>query len=98
VGRMIVVVVIPVTLGMPGVTVFIPPLVLMLPAVLPCGGQLLPCVDGFSAIPSVMLRGFVEAMVGFGDAALTGIVVGTEHRSGCKRKDACKRSCRKCCP
>ncbi|PYU55672.1 MAG: hypothetical protein DMG56_25000, partial [Acidobacteria bacterium] len=56
----IMVMVIPIALGAPAVFVFIPPAVPLVPALLPGFMQLMPRTIRLSAVPAVMLHGFVE--------------------------------------
>src|SRR5713101_4876403 len=82
----IVVVVIPIAIGMPAVAVFVPPAVPFSPAAFPRLVQFVPGVVRLSAVPAVMLDGFVEFVVRLGDAALaTTVVIG-----GCP---GCSREC-----
>jgi len=82
----IVVVVIPIAIGMPAVAVFVPPAVPFSPAAFPRLVQFVPGVVRLSAVPAVMLDGFVEFVVRLGDAALATIVV----IGGCP---GCSREC-----
>jgi len=79
---MIMIMVIPIALGAPAVSVFIPPAVPLVPAVLPGFMQLMPRTIRLSAVPAVMLHGFVEFVVRLGNAALATIVV-FGGRQGC---------------
>jgi hypothetical protein len=58
------VIVIPVAIAVPAVLIFVPPLVLGLPAVFSRFLQFVPCVLGLLAVPAVMLHGFVNPMIG----------------------------------
>jgi len=79
------VMVIPIALGAPAVFVFIPPAVPLVPALLPGFMQLMPRTIRLSAVPAVMLHGFVELVVRLGNAALATIVVfGGRPRSSWK--------------
>src|SRR2546421_2223937 len=69
-----VIVVIPIAFGMPAVAVFVPPAVPLIPTVLPRFVQFVPSVVRLSAVPTVMLHGFVKFVVRLGDAALATIV------------------------
>jgi hypothetical protein len=89
----IVVVVIPIAIGMPAAAVFIPPAMPFIPAAFPRLMQIVPCVIGLPAIPAVMLHGFVQSVVGLGDAALA-VVVGIRQCTGCSGK--CQHA-NKCC-
>jgi hypothetical protein len=71
----IVVVIIPIAIGMPAVAVFVPPTMPLVPAVLAGLMQFTPCAICLSAIPTVMLHGFVQSVVRLGDTALATMVV-----------------------
>ena len=77
---MIVVVVIPVAIRAPAVSVFVPPPVRVRPAVLPRLVQLLACVRGLPALPPVAFHRLVEPVIGFCDAPLAGPFVGANSR------------------
>jgi hypothetical protein len=89
----IVIVVIPIAIGMPAATVFVPPAMALIPAALPRLMQIVPCVIGLPAIPAVMFHGFVQSVVGLGDAALA-VVVGIRQCTGCSGKG---QHANKCC-
>src|SRR5260370_9281194 len=71
----IVIAVIPIAIGMPAAAVFVPPAVPFSPATFPRLMQFVPGVVRLSAVPAVMLDGFVESVVRLGDAALASIVI-----------------------
>jgi hypothetical protein len=71
----IVVVVIPIAVGVPAVAVFIPPAVPFVPAALTGFVQFMPRTIRLSALPTVVLHGFVKFVVRLGNAALATIVV-----------------------
>jgi hypothetical protein len=71
----IVVVVIPIAFRVPAVAVFVPPTMARVPAVLPRFTQFVARTTRLLALPTVMLHGFVEFVVRFGDATLATMVV-----------------------
>lgn len=78
----IVVVVIPVAIGVPAVSLHIPPAMTVLPAILPRFGQLMPRMLRLFALPSMLLCGFVQTMVCLADSFLAIIGLG----AGCRPK------------
>lgn len=70
----VVIVVVPVPVSVPPPVIFIPPAVIVLPAVFACFLQFVPPVRGLLASPPVMLRRFVQFVIGFDDAALAVVV------------------------
>jgi hypothetical protein len=68
---MIVVVVIPVAVAVPAVGVFIPPAMVVFPAVGSRGGEFAAPVPSLTTVRAVMLDGFVKLVVGPDDALLT---------------------------
>jgi hypothetical protein len=72
----LVVVIIPVTVRVPTMIVFVPPPVCVRPAVLSRLVQLLARIYRLSAFPAVMLHGFVQPMIGLGDAPLACRLIG----------------------
>src|SRR5260370_35064367 len=81
----IMIVVIPIAIGVPAAAVFVPPAVPLVPAAFPLLTQFVPGVVRLSAVPAVILDGFVESVVRLRDAALASIVFigGTP---GCSRQ------------
>src|SRR5229473_2039479 len=69
---MVVIVVVPITIGVPAVAVFVPP--------------------ATAFVPAVMLHGFVQSVIGFGDAALTTIVT-LGRCPGCTRECQHPKQC-----
>jgi len=67
----VMIVVIPIAIRVPAVAVFVPPTMALVPAAFPRLTQFVPRVIRLPAVPAVMLDGFVQPMVRFGDAALT---------------------------
>src|ERR1700676_2758356 len=76
----IVVVVVPVAIGVPAMVVFVPPAVPVTPAILARCSQFRAPASRLRAVPAMMLRRFVQAMVRAGNAALANVVVGTHSR------------------
>lgn len=79
---MIMVVIVPVAVGVPTMAIFIPPLVRVRPAVFARFVQLLASVNRLSALPAVMLGGFVQPVVGPGNAPLACVFIGAKRRCG----------------
>jgi len=80
IAAMIVVVIVPVSIGMPPMAIFIPPLVRMRPAVLPRFMQLLPRVYRLPAFPSMVFNRFVQTMIRFRDPTLARSFIGAYPR------------------
>jgi hypothetical protein len=78
-GLVIVVVIVPVVIRMPRMRIFVPPLMLFVPAALALRRQLMTPVVGFLAVGAVVLNGFVEVVVNFCGVALA-LVVCSESR------------------
>jgi hypothetical protein len=93
----VVVVLIPVALGMPTMTVFVPPLVCVCPAVLTRFVQLLTRLSRLSAFPSMVFSSFVQPMVGSRQASLACVVIGPKRRCTHEKKSTCQRCGRKRC-
>jgi hypothetical protein len=66
----VVIVIIPITIGMPAVAIFVPPAMPPVPAAFTRFPQVVPRMIGLPAVPTVMFDGFVEFVVRLGDAAL----------------------------
>ena len=81
----IVIVLIPIAFAMPAVAVFVPPAVPLMPAVFPRFMQFMPRTIRWSAVPAVMLHGFVQSVVRLGDAPLA-TVVAFGGRPRCSRE------------
>jgi hypothetical protein len=71
----VVVVLVPVTLGVPAVFVLVPPAVTFTPAALAGRVQFTTLVIGMSAVASISFDGLVKCMLGVDDTALTAVVV-----------------------
>jgi len=89
----IVVVIIPIAIGMPPVAVFVPPAMRLIPAAFASFMQVAPRMIGLPAIPAVMLHGFMQFVIRFGDASLALVVI-FGGRPGCSRE--CQHA-RECC-
>jgi hypothetical protein len=70
-----VVVLVPVTLGVPAVFVLVPPAMPFAPAALTGRVQFTTLVIGASAVAAISFNGFVECMLRVDDTALTAVVV-----------------------
>ena len=87
----VVIVVIPIMIIVPAVSVFIPPTMALVPAAFP---RLVARMVGLSAVPAMTLNGLVQFVVLLGDAPLTAIVViGEGKRRRDKRQQANERGC-----
>jgi len=86
----IVVMLIPITICVPAVGIFIPPAVLVLPAIGACFGKLVAPVFGLGALPAVMLNGFMKLLVSLDDAFLT-IIARPDKRRSNEKKGGGKR-------
>src|SRR5580704_8108923 len=64
------VVIVPVVFHPPRMSFHVPPLVVLVPAILASLGQLVPCVFGLLAFVAVVLDRFMQIMVGFFGAVL----------------------------
>jgi hypothetical protein len=73
---MVVIVVIPIAIGVPAVSVLVPPAMRAAPAIFASFVQIVTGTVGLAAVPAVMLDGFVELVVRAGDATLTIVIVG----------------------
>jgi hypothetical protein len=84
-----VVALVPVVLGAPAMLVFIPPAMLLAPAMLARFVQLAPLMIRLPAVASMSLDGLVEFMVGVRDPALTPVdVFGVKSRR-CSEEKHC---------
>jgi len=77
----IVVVIVPITIGVPAVPIFIPPAVVVFIAVGAGFPEFVPPVFGLRAFHAVVLDGFMKFVVGLGNALMT-IVVRANNRRG----------------
>ena len=88
----VVIVVIPIAIGVPATAVFIPPAMALVPAAFPRLVQIVAGAVRLPAVPTVMLHGFVESVVGFGDAALA-LIVTLGGCPGCTRECQHPKQC-----
>jgi zinc transporter ZupT len=88
----IVVVVIPIAVGAPTMTVFVPPTMTVIPAILAGLAQLGASVFGLLAFASMVLDRLMKAMVGFGNASLAIVLTGAQSR--CAAEEQKSRQCR----
>ena len=77
---LVVVAIIPIAVGVPAMTVLIPPATVASVTILACFVQLTASAVGLTAFASVMLDGFMKAVIGPGDALLA-IVIGAQTGS-----------------
>jgi len=82
----VVIVVIPIAVVMPTMSVFIPPFVVSFPAAFPFFVQFMAPMLGLVALVSVMLNGFVQFVVHMRDATLAIGVVGVQTRCTSERQ------------
>jgi len=85
---MVVVMIVPVTLSMPAVAVFIPPFVELAPAELARLMQFVTRMFRFWTVPSMMLSRFVKPVVGLHKAMPASIVIGNRARSCSKEQES----------
>jgi hypothetical protein len=71
----VVIVIVPITVAVPAVAVFIPPTMALSPAAFPRLMQFMPRMVRLSAVPTMMLDGFMQLVICLGDASLAPIVV-----------------------
>jgi len=88
VAIMVVIMIIPITIGVPAVSIFIPPTMLVFPAVRARFGKFMAPMFGFRTLPTVVLDGFVKLVVRLGGALLT--VVRAHHRGAREENYNCK--------
>ena len=70
----VVIVVVPVAVGAPPMTVFVPPTMTAAPAIFARFVQLLASVIGLPAVAAMMLDSFVEFVIRFRDTALAIVI------------------------
>src|ERR1700730_769287 len=85
VAIVLVVFIFPVAIGVPSARVFIPPFVVRGVAVLACFREVVSCMLGLLAAITMMFNGFVQAMIGLGDAHLAIRVMIRAAGGGTKR-------------
>ena len=88
---MIVVVVIIVVLGVPAMTVFIPPAMTVSPAILARFVQFMTSVVCLLALPAMMLDGFMKTVIGLGDTPLAIILIGAQTRCAGEQQESRQR-------
>jgi hypothetical protein len=88
----VVIVIVPVALRSPTMPVFIPPAMAVIPAMFTRFAQLGARMVGLAAFASMMLDGFVKAMVSLGDSMLAIVVIGLQTRSAAEKQES--RQCR----
>ncbi len=71
----VVIVIVPVTVAVPAVAVFIPPTMALSPAAFPRLMQFMPRMVRLPAVPTMMLDGFMQLVICLGDAPLAPVVV-----------------------
>jgi hypothetical protein len=77
----VVIVIVPIAIGVPAVSIFIPPAVVVFIAVGAGFPEFVPPVFGLRALHAVVFDGFMKFVVCLGDALLT-IVVSADNRRG----------------
>jgi len=94
VTTVIVVVVIPIAIGMPAMSIFVPPAVPPAPAVFACFMQVVSCAIRLPAVPAVVFDGFVQSMVRFGDTplAITVLIGGRPRHRERQHANQCRGS------
>lgn len=83
VAIMVVIVIIPIALGVPAVTIFVPPAVSVFPAVGARVRKFMPPAFGLRTLPAVLLDSFMKLVIRFADAPLTGVVVRPDNAGTC---------------
>jgi len=73
--KMIVIVFVPITVGVPSLSIFIPPAMAVFPAPFPRSNEFPALGGGFGTVPAVLFRGFVKFVIDTNDALLT-VVIG----------------------
>lgn len=88
----VVIVVVPIAIVVPAVSIFIPPTMIFPPATLACFTQFMARVVRLSAVPAVVLDGFVQPVVCLGDSPLTAaVIIGVGARCCGEREQANER-------
>jgi hypothetical protein len=90
---MVVVMIVPIVLCMPAMTVFIPPFVILAPAILPRFMQLVARILRLWTVPSMMFRSFVKPVVGLRKPMPARIVIRNSTRCCSKKQDSAQCSC-----
>jgi len=86
------VVVVPVTIGVPAVLIFIPPAMIRTPAILASIAQLVPRMFRLFAVPAVMLDSIVKMVIGLRNTVLAFGFVGPYARRCGKNQECGQRS------
>jgi hypothetical protein len=86
-SEMIMVVIIPIVVGVPLVRIFIPPAVIMVPAVGARISKFMPPVLGFSTLRAVVLDGLMKLVVRFDGALLA--IIRTHNGRACEQNGPC---------
>ena len=81
----VVIMIVPIAIGVPAVSIFIPPAVVVFIAVGAGFPEFVPPVFGLRALHAVVFDGFMKFVVCLGDALLT-IVVRADNRRGDKKE------------
>jgi hypothetical protein len=89
----IMVVIVPITLVVPAMAVFIPPAVGMFPAVRAGFGQFVTPMLGFRTVPTMVFHGFVQLVICVRGTFLA-FILGANSGSGSEGNDRCQRKTR----
>jgi hypothetical protein len=89
---MVVVMIIPIVVCMPAMTVFVPPFVILAPAILPRLMQLVARILRLWTVPAMMFRSFVKPVVGLRKAMSARIVIRSSTRCCSKKQDSAECS------
>jgi hypothetical protein len=87
---MIVIMFVPITISVPAVSIFVPPAMLMFPAVGAGFGEFMTPMFGLRALRAVVLNGFMKLVICPGDALLT-ILVCANNRCSKEKEGGGKR-------
>ena len=85
----VMIVIIPIMIGVPAVCIFVPPAMVVVPAVGAGFGKFVAPVFRLGTLPTVVLDGFVQLVVCLGGALLA--VVGADNSRARKQNGACKQ-------
>lgn len=85
------VVVIPIAIRAPAMSVLIPPSVIAVPAALPRRSKLATPVFGLSALVAVMFDRFVQFVIGFRNPSLAIVVIGAQLQCPAEHQNAGQR-------
>jgi hypothetical protein len=83
----VVVVIVPVAVGVPSMAIFVPPTMVCSVAALALFMQLVAPMVGLAAVIPVMLDGFMEVVIDFGEALLALIISTHDRNSNAEGKD-----------